>query len=396
MTLIDLVNYICTKCGLLEAEDLAACRTFVSKRYELIYNSALWKDSLAGVDITVDPTNADNAEGIVLLPEVIDRVVAVRTHCNPVQVRGLEDFYRVPYDKFMQKGSPWEFAILSPLWFVWRGFVGLRVIIDAAATKPIKVTWRDETGKRFTQLLNNNSLLNSVAYGDDLIPAGAVYDGSALYYVTMVAGQVYYYTPGNSGQLDLADQVINAAGYFTPNAGFVVGALSGGAGILVTDKVQPAKAARLEIEAVFKPTTTQPVSLNPQGYSKPQPAGGTLAPTDTRSPSYQRIRLAPIPQIAVSISVLGKMKFVPLDFDSEEPALRNLDNCLIAFGCADMQTYARQLGKADSFMKEGEVLLEELMKLETVQAANNQRIIPSEGFGDRYFGPDQYWGGFGF
>ncbi len=322
MTLEELTDYVCTKSGLIEPDDREACELFLSKRYELIYNSYLWKDSLVGVDVTFDPDDDDNAEGIVLLPEVIGRVVAVRTadgdgsYGNSVKIHSLEEFYRIDYDEFSQTGTATKFVIMSPLWFVWRAAgseTGLHIVTPSSADAEVeaKITYRNQAGVR-------------TVFND-------------------------------------------AMGDFS------------------------ATGTRLEIESFFKPETLGATQLAPIGSST---AEASLAATDTRSPSYQRLRLFSIPDVETTLKVLGKKKFVPLDFDQEEPEIKNLDNCLIAFAMGDMLKRARQFGKAQAELQEGALLLQELAKLEVLQAAHNSRFIPSDGFGDPYFSPSNhgnYW-----
>lgn len=325
MNLADLANYICTKSQLVEADDLAAAKLFLSKRYELIWNSYLWKDALVGVNVSFDPiNNADNAEGILLVPEIIDRVVAMRTNDRSLRVNNLEHYYRIDYNMFTQgiaggqniSGQTMEFAILSPVWSVLRVPAGSNYIaIQCAAAdngNQAKIIWTDQTGVQH-------------------ITQGAMNASGSL-------------------QLEL------------PSTG----------------------TPTITIEAMFKPVTTAPVTLNPEGETT---ALLTLGASDTRSPSYQRVRLFANPTAATTISILGKSKFKPLTFDQEEPGIRNLDNCLIAFAMADLLQRARQFGKASAQMQEGTVLLTELAKLETIQAANNSRFIPEAGYGDAYFAP---------
>jgi hypothetical protein len=400
MTLAQLTDYVCQKAGLTEDEDRSACQGFISKRYELIYNSYLWKDSLAGVDITVDPVNnADNAEGIMLLPEVIDRVVAIRTpdangsFGRSVRVRGLEDFYRVDYDKFSKTGTPYEFALLSPVWFVWRGYGALQITGNASDTKQMKVTWRDRDGKRYVQLLSNGVYLPGAL--TNAVPAGAQYDGDGTFNPNLTVGRsYYYYDPSNLGNgvtfLTNGDtQVPNNSVFVAGSSVTLVGAgpdVNVTAYLVATD----GNKLRVEIESVFKQATTGVVSFAP--VITPDGSSGTLQASDTRSPAYQRVRLFNIPTGAITLSVLGKKKFVPLDFDEEEPEIKNLDNCLIAFAMADMLKRARQFAKAQTETQEATVLLAELAKLETVQAAHNSRIIPDGGYGDVFFAPGRSGG----
>jgi len=405
MNLADLTSYVCTKGQMIGTADIAAAKLFLSKRYELIYNSYLWKDSLVMVNVVVDPANADNAEGIVLLPEVIDRVVAIRTADRSVRVHGLEDYYRQDFDKFTNTGAPYEFSLLSPVWFVWRGFVGLQTELS---TGTAKITWRDTAGVRHVDTL----ALTAVNYLDDTPNGGLVVSGAgtAAANGTYIYGNegdgVYYYRKSATAAIGV--EVINptlqrwtivingqpkyeielagdSAVLQVPLGTWVkVGAVA-----LPVPTVAKTGDARIEIESIFKADTSE-FSLNPQFSG--EAAGGTLALKDTRSPSYQRIRLFSIPSIVTTLKVLGKKKFTPLTLDSEEPEIKNLDNCLIALALGDLWHRRRQINKAQACYQEGAALLKELALLETVQAAHNSRFIPDGGAGDAYFGPGRSGG----
>jgi hypothetical protein len=145
----------------------------------------------------------------------------------------------------------------------------------------------------------------------------------------------------------------------------------------------------IEIESVFKPTTqgTIQVTLN-----NPLSALGlvvaSLAPSVLQSPSYQRVRIFPIPASAITLNVLGKKPCTPLVFDTEIPAIRNLDNCLIAFAMGDMFTRARfPAEEAAPHYQEGAMLLKELALLEALQAAHCSMIDPETGFGNGVINP---------
>jgi hypothetical protein len=317
MKLSELVSYVCTKSGLLSVNDIDACNLFLSKRYELIYNQYLWKDAIRGVDINFDPVNnADNAEGIVFVPAGIERIVATRTPTNQIKIHGIEDYYRIDYNQFIQTGTPFEYSLLNPLWFIWRGVGGLQVNIAAGpdqALGPCKVSWRDETGTQYVQMLSNGGLLPTTA----------------------MAGK-----------------------------------------------------ARIEVESVFTPITANPVTLTDSLTNAI--TAGTITPPYTGNRRLQRFRLMSIPTAAMTISVLGKMRFIPLDYQQEEPLIQNLDNCLIAMAMGDMFKRARfPDSEVEPLYTEGSTLLKELAKLETIQAANNSRLIPDAGFGEGYFSAGQ-------
>lgn len=428
MNLTDLTTYITQQTQMLNASDITSCQMFLSKQYELIYDGYLWKDSLAMVQIPFDPVNnQDNAEGIVLLPTVIDRVVGVRTACNAVRIQGLEQYYRIDFDSFCSNGQnsygyPNEFVILSPVWFVWRGNTGLTLIAaqdapNLQANPPItgqfKVIWRDANGIQYVQLLTNGAQLLSPVSSTGIPPldknlinlaASNVDTVNGNYALNVPSFPAGYYisqlgnTPGNLFQIaptgiPATPWTINVLGadptdpttwYWTggsPLGPWTVAVL--GSGPSPTASYQT--AAKIEIEALFKYVTNGPVSISP--ITSYDAAGQTLPASCTHSPSYQRIRLFSKPTNALTLNVLGKKPFIPLDYASEVPAIKNLDNCLISFGVAAMLKRARQFGKAQQELTQAVALLKELALLETVQAANYQKFTPEIGYGDEYFGP---------
>jgi hypothetical protein len=415
MTLTELVDYICTKSGMNSPEDQASARKFISKRYELIWNGYLWKDCLFGLDVAIDPSsNADHAEGIVLLPESVDRVVAVRTDVQSVRVHGIEDYYRVDPDQFLRTGAPTEFSILDPVWFTWRGFYGLKGAVDSSDVDTLgKLTWKDFNGERHVQsgkLSDMLGVVSALPFPKQLNALGETFTFSTGNYSYIGEIPVTITTP--TGNSFTADKMIVYQG----NGSW---ALSIGTELVITNTtlfgqwkgnpsfgfdpftVTPVDSAvypvsfttRIEIESFFKGVTSNPVSLSPSLTNNiiggiAEPLGDSLKAGDTRSPSHQRLRLFSIPNTTLTLHVLAKKKFEPITFDQEEPAIRNLDNCLIAFAMADMLEMGRQYAKAQAMMSEGGVLLSELAKLETMQAANNTRFIPENGMGEgNYFGP---------
>jgi hypothetical protein len=418
MTRDELVTFICTSTGYGEPDDIAACQTFLVARDRMIYDSALWKDSLVMCEIAVDPVNnADHAEGIVFLPEVIARAVAVRTAENAVRVTDLGQYFRIDLDQFARTGQPFEFSILNPAWFVWRGTQALQLVTAVGDTAPIKIVWRDELGKRFSRSLLNGALLaaNAVvgAVKNGVLVSGAgeaEANGFLLKQAATYAGRPLY-LGGTASYLGAG--VFAGAGpqlHWDPDFNlWSLGAVFGGPGFgdaytsadnvatpdLVTtwayasDPTHPplptviaTYPGRLEIEAMFKPATTADVSLDPSLTG--DIAGGTLATTDTRSPSYQRLRLFGMPTVATTLRVLGKAQYEALDFATQEPGLRNSENALIAFTRGDLLRRGGENGAAGQAFQEGTVLLQQLKDLEAVQAASNSRIIPDSGYG-----PDQ-------
>lgn len=441
MTRDDLVSYITTKAQMVESDDVAACQSFVSKRYELIYNGYLWKDSLTMVDIAIDPVNnPDNAVGIVLLPAQIDRVVAIRTATQAMRIHALEEYYRVDWNRFADISDVnglMEFSILNPIWMTCRpnptaavlqsnvpaynfniivatipgvtkyvgptssvtytvpngtyllingvnewGLVNTGGVVPVAQNPPMP-----PVGSGSTVVVSNGSL---TIYGAQGTAAGSAFTGK-LYLISLSGTQ----TVGNGASVTLAsDNSDDNSGGKTPQQIKVIWRDTQNRYVTTANMpltLTPADGIGfIEIESVFKPVTLGNVNAtltNPVSSYNFTSVIGSLLPTLTRSPNLQRVRLFSAPNQTLTLSVLGKKPFVPLDFGSEQPLIRNLDNCLIAFGLADMLQRGRQYGKAQSQMQEATVLLSELAKLETLQAANNQRFIPDGGYGDPFFSP---------
>lgn len=319
MNLSEMVAQICADTGYLDTDDVAFAKTALRQRDDLLYRMGLWKDSLVQVNLTVDPTtNDDHAEGVIYLPEVIERVIAVRTADTAVNVSGLETFYRIPFDKFSQTGLPWEFAKLRPGWFTWRAATGeanpyiaffSRAAADASAA--MRIVWFDANGEQ--QVTNGNLTI-----------------------------------PATPTDLQL-------------------------------------ESSRIEISAAFKPVTAGAVAL----YSSTpgEDAFKILAAETTASPRYQRIRIIPIPQAATGLKILGKAKYVPLDFDQQEPQVTGSHLALMAFAKHALRKRGGEHGAAADDLQEAMGLMEVLKREELQQEANNQRIIPESGYGDAFFGP---------
>ena len=314
MNLETLVERACLESGYNDTDDVAAAEKFARHWDEHIWNAALWKAALVACDVSITPsTNDDHAEGIVFLPEVIDRVVAVRCANNQLAVRGQEHHYQMDYDAFAAQGQPVEFHILTPAWFSWREAGGANYIYfsgtAADADASIKIIYQTSAGEQTSQTT-------------------------------------------------------------TIGAGF---------------QMAPPADGSITVLALFKPTTEDTLEVHPEGGGS---ALATLADSRQRSPAYARLRLLPIPTAAFTLKVLGKAKYEPLEFDQQEPALRNCNNALLAFIRGSLKRRGGEVGAAQLEFQEANALLQQVIQIEALQAANNQRFMPEMGYGpDHGLGP---------
>lgn len=391
MNLETLVERACLESGYNDTDDVAAAEKFARHWDEHIWNAALWKDALVACNVSVDPTtNDDHAEGIVFLPEVIDRVVAVRCAANQIAVTGQEHYYRMDYDSFTAAGAPVEFNILPPAWFTWRWSDAVNYLtvsgVAGDASAAIKIVWVDGTGKRTVTETTVGAAEQLEPADEDRVTVLAVYKAvttsavtiatppavnlvsgnyitfgaNTFLVVSLEVGAYYTYTPGNETALSysvLGTSPIAAGQFIATDTAIILVASGALSGVAATATI---------VRTGFGVTA------------------GTMTASDTTSPKYQRLRLFPIPSAAITLKVLGKAKYEPLEFDQQEPALRNCTNALLAFIRGSLKRRGGEIGAAQLEFQEGNALLRQVMQIEALQAANNQRFMPAEGYGPEH------------
>jgi len=62
MTLTELANFICTKLSDTDAASVTACKSYINRRYQMIWDSALWTETLG---IVTQPTLAAETETVL-------------------------------------------------------------------------------------------------------------------------------------------------------------------------------------------------------------------------------------------------------------------------------------------------------------------------------------------
>lgn len=124
MTFAEMVEFVTVKVNQTEAEDEAACESFLTLRHKMVWNDQLWKDSLCMFTQDIDMATAYTAsstwlptKSVLLLPTVIEKPLAVRTGERRLNVQRPEVYFRADYDYFSKQGMVNEFFLLSPC--VW-------------------------------------------------------------------------------------------------------------------------------------------------------------------------------------------------------------------------------------------------------------------------------------
>jgi hypothetical protein len=136
-----------------------------------------------------------------------------------------------------------------------------------------------------------------------------------------------------------------------------------------------------EVTVISKPGTPGEVLVDFSG------TGGTivLGAAQTTAPLHARVQLLPAPAERTTYLIHGKLRCRGLAYAADTTQLDGVENALLAFAQADMLERQRQYAKAQLKLKEGETLIQELLELERTQTAYEQRIIPAELHGVRYW-----------
>jgi len=108
MNLSDMASFVTGKIGKTDTDSLSQCKTFLARRYELIWSSQLWRDTLGTSTQTVNAGTQD----VTISNTAIDQIVAVRwsdTTLGPVQY---EAVYAIDPTLFDNTGTPLGFVTL--------------------------------------------------------------------------------------------------------------------------------------------------------------------------------------------------------------------------------------------------------------------------------------------
>jgi hypothetical protein len=397
MTILEMANCVCGKVNQTEAEDVTACKGFLRRRHEMLYQDQLWRDAVGEYVQTLSPDADDYtvtsnwlpAKGILLLPPDIERVLAVRTDTRSLKVRSREFYYRRDFDSFAQRGTAGEFVRLRPCVWEWetaQAILAKRAAGDATLGVTADLADSDGVGiTRYTKTLDEDYKLIGTSERIEALTKAASAD---LVYVG--APGVTTLANNNAGLEDPLGFAFAAASPISPPALQYTIAYGASASVTPDNYVTP---VAISGPPVLDPTAVPGgayfggVITNDGGgftFARATPSGVTLAAADTAARKRQRIRLIELPDAALTIRVLAKLVCPSLSADGDAPALTNVDNCLMAFAQGDMLQRERQYGKAQAAFAEGVQLLDQLKRVEVIQEAHNLCIQPDGGYAAEY------------
>lgn len=405
MTLSELATFVCGKVNQTEVEDISACKGFLQQRFKLLWQHALWKDALVTYTQTLSPTGyavTDSwlpTKGVLLVPPIIERVLAVRTDSRKLNVQRPEFYYRVDYDAFAKTGTPAEFLIMPPC--VWELDASYSLYLHRLSNSDAAVRVTADTLDSDGISVTRNSIVLSGEYNSDgtteridavlkAVTSGAVAlqaRGSIILTNNAPVERDFTLstTADSSGEFGDIYSVAPGASVTLPAASnYIVALLSFSGPFYGTE---PNAAGAFPDGSLFSGTVT----YNPTGgftFSSTTANNAdvvSLAAADTAGKLRQRVRFVTIPDASLTVRILGKRGAPTFTNDLDQPGLTGVENALLAFAQADMLQRERHYAKAQALYQEAGLLLEQLKQEETVQMAHEQRIIPEGGYGDENY-----------
>lgn len=384
MNLANLATFITTKVNQSEAEDVAACKTFIQRRRDMIWADALWKDSLGEYTQSLSASGYTPAstwlptQKILLIPSAFEAVVAARTAERYLNVERSEIFYRTDFDTFASTGTSRQYRLLPPA--VWQFDTDQTLAVNSAAADA------GQTGLIDTVPTNGISPTRT-ALGLGAAASVATVGTILAISKTVTSAAVTFGTSSNFLVVNNSNFILGV-GDSNAEPGNIAQIAAGQSATIVPPF--PGKIFFFQDGAYFgtnvdlqAATGTETVTdINTFAFSAVQTTSVTMGLTDLNALKRQRIQLLGALADPTIIRVLGKLRAPTFTNDNDDPGLTGIDNCLIAFAQADMLERERQYSKAQVCMQEGQALLAQLKRVETVQQAHNQRFVPEHGYGD--------------
>ena len=380
MTLLEIATYICNLVGKTDSTSVTRCKEYVRQHHQLIYDSALWRESLVVDRVTTEP------DGRIIYLELTN---------------GGSGYTAAPTVGFTSTTGSSAAATAK----LFNDSVGEIVLTNAGQNyednPTVTFTGGSGSGAAATayasgysdQLIlpqNISQVLAITADNEELIPSAII--------TQFMAAPSSINEKGNANKFSAISSVginfnlVNGSLYFeavdAEDAGKkieVVGRLKGDPDRIYKETVTLAASPSTnvtfesysEITSLSKEETIDTIIVkNITGYDKFYWNGW-----ETKS-EFQRVRLYNRPEYdstgPIQLTILGKKKIRPLTADTDAPMISGIDNALIKYGTADMLKRQRQYGKAQLETGEGDRLLAVARDAETNQTAKIMRIIPED------------------
>jgi hypothetical protein len=382
VTLSEIATYVCNLIGKTDTTSVTRCKEYIRQHHQLIYDSALWRESLIVERVTMEPDGrvthievTDGGSGYTSAPTVGFSAGGTGYVAPTATAKLLNG--KVAEIILTKGGNGYE---TNPT-ITFTGGAG-----SGAAAKAYATGYNDELilPQSISQVLAITA--DSVELRPEDIITQYMVDPSAL----TESGTASGFSPITSVGINF--DLLNGSLYFdvadASDAGKkieIVGKLLGDPTRIYKETLTLAASPSVnvsfesysEITSLSKEATADTVTVkNITGYDKFYWYGW-----ETKA-EFQRVKLYRRPEYdstsPIQLVILGKQKIRPLVSDTDAPMISGIDNALIKYGTADMLKRQRQYGKAQLETGEGDRLLAVARDAETNQTAKIMRIVPDD------------------
>jgi hypothetical protein len=314
MTLSDIASLITDKLGRTDTTSIAIAKRFINRRYQMIWDSTLWLESLAtafahvqdrDVTISADP-DVYYAGGS---SSKIDRVLAA-TYSEA----DVEQITRI--------------TVFSDYVLIYADANASRSVGDT-----VYVNGVPSQGVDFGSVERSISGINGKQVVTELVTSSS-------------------FKVAKPSSISYAADFTSITGFLSPDANAF---------------------AEIQVSEWWNHFRVDPGRMIDQGNSPQTPEGFIHLPKDASG--NPRIRLLPTPPKEGLLHVLGKLKWVALG-DNDSPSVHGFDNILLAYGEGDMLERSRKYSKAQVKFQEAGELLAAARQQQAEQFASEIRIIP--------------------
>ena len=160
MTLQDMSSFVTAKIGRTDSDSVSKCREFLARRYELVWNSQLWRETL----VTSSQSVPAETQDVTLDDSSIDQIVAVRWSDTTLGPVAHEQVFAIDPTLFDNSGTPLAFITLPK---TPSGSARIRLVQKPNQTKTLtilgKVKLRIIDGSNQFQIRNLTEILDKPA-----------------------------------------------------------------------------------------------------------------------------------------------------------------------------------------------------------------------------------------
>lgn len=392
MTLTELAAFITSKLSDTDAASVTACKSYINRRYQMIWDSAIWTETLGVLSKTVTPASSFTDSTVVISATArnggFETAGSGSTFANWTVVQAVGTITRETSSPLSGTASC-KFSSGSST----GTYISQEVLVPGR-TYTVTFDGKTASGSARLAVLNSSGTL----YANSSTFSTLNVSRSATFVATDTILRLALYEPfgGTLGDAYI-DSVTLTSTLLTSEDNWIT--LSGVPNLtFFHSTAQPITAIDFPVAVRFTTTGQDDgveipgndwvtfFQLDPNQWNNI--SGRTATPTNfvnlpKDANGNARVKPVPAPLQAGTLFVLGKLKWVELA-SGDTPCLRGIDNALLAYAEGDMLERARQYSKAQSKYAEASAQVQIMKDIEKGQQQSVSTIMP---LGDSYYSP---------